>query len=149
MTLASNSKVRIEERRGVLSSSPLKLKRSPGLLRFWKTLEGGANIMIEKGEEQKLMRWTEELPKGEDFDLPLLSEELKGKEFKISGARIEEGKQGEYAVVEVGNQSYRTTSKVLIDQLQTVGIDKINEQGIHGKLTEKRSEDGNAYLSFA
>lgn len=83
----------------------------------------------------------------EDFKLPLISK-MVGKDLVIAGVRFNEGYFGTYAVVTLKNKKeYRTSSLVLIEQLQ-----KIEEYLNDGKLVsatlEESAGEKGAYYTF-
>lgn len=55
-----------------------------------------------------------------DFQLPLLGDQLTDKTFLISKVRIENGMLGKYAILLIEEQEYRTSSAVLIEQLDKI-----------------------------
>lgn len=54
-----------------------------------------------------------------DFEFPLLAG-LQNQTFIISAVRFGEGTMGRYAVVGIGESVYRTSSIVVIDQLEKI-----------------------------
>lgn len=69
-----------------------------------------------------------------DFEFPLLSE-LKNQTFIISTVKFGKGTMGRYAIVGVGQCLYRTSSVVVIDQLEKIETD-ITKEGVEVTLRE-------------
>jgi len=73
-----------------------------------------------------------------DFGLPLLAE-LKGKTFVITDVVFKEGNYGEYAIVTTSDKKqYRTSSRVLLDQLHKIE-EEVKKEGVEVTLIRKQN----------
>lgn len=84
----------------------------------------------------------------EHFTLPLLAD-LMDKTFIIEAVKFESGNLGDYALVRTKQGDYRTSSKVLLEQLADIA-DHFTREGapVKVKLISVKSEDGKMYYTF-
>lgn len=84
-----------------------------------------------------------------DFKLPLLGEKLLGKKFVIQSIEFKRSTMGKLAIVQTSAGKYRTSSEVLINQLQQlVQIMESKNVEFEVTLTEVESDSGLFYQVF-
>lgn len=75
--------------------------------------------MSQDKPEPKIISYSKLVPK-EDFELPLLNEELLNKQVAVLDVKFGESQFGKYAVVTTDKGKYRVSSTVLISQLEII-----------------------------
>lgn len=83
------------------------------------------------------------------FEIPLLAETLVDATFVVLQVAFETGDLGDYAILHTDAGDFRTSSKVLLEQLRMVEQSiKDKKTGVEVTLRTIKSKDGRIYYSF-
>lgn len=74
----------------------------------------------------EIRKFSEVFGKNQDFEKPIMQEALIDQTFVIESVRFGQSQFGEYSVIEVNGEEYRTGSQVLCDQLHKIKDDYEN-----------------------